>query len=217
MADPAYTFSETACSRKCSGATIGTCGVGVDDTQDTAEMVQVSVRVDHGGDLPVPAVLPVQGDRGGGALGGDQRVDHDDAGVALDQRHVRHVQVTDLVDPGGDLVQALLRGQLALPPQTGVHRGRGIAVQQIGELVDVPHHPAVRRLHDPRRQFADETPVGVVEVGAVVQISSHSPVLEEWVDESAVALPVVPVTRTGSGAHHRHKRGATLSQQQTVR
>ena len=53
--------------------------------EDTAEVVDVAVRVDHGDDRPVAAVRAIQRQCGGRGLGRDQRVDHDDAGVALDE------------------------------------------------------------------------------------------------------------------------------------
>ena len=45
-----------------------------------------------------------------------------------------------------------------------MHRRRGVAGQKCIRVV-VPHHPPVGGLDDARRQRADESPVGVVEVG----------------------------------------------------
>ena len=74
-------------------------GTGIDHAQHPAEVIQVGVRVDHGRNGTVAPVSAVQGDRRGRDLRRDQRVDHDDAMVAFDQRHVRHLEPADLVDP----------------------------------------------------------------------------------------------------------------------
>jgi hypothetical protein len=47
------------------------------DAEDTAEMVDVAMAVDHGNHRSVTAVLPVEIQRGCRCLGRDQRVDHD--------------------------------------------------------------------------------------------------------------------------------------------
>ena len=139
-----------------------------DDRFDAAEVVDMGMGVDHPGDRPLAAMVPVQPQRGGGGLGGDQRVDHDDPAVALHDRHVRQVEAADLVDAVGDLVESLPCGQLGLTPQTGVRRFGAVAVQE-RERVVVPHHPAVGGRDGPGAQRADESAVGVGEVGAVVE------------------------------------------------
>ena len=119
------------------------------DAADAAEVVDVGVRVDDRGDRPVAAVRPVERERGGGGLLRDQRVDHDHALVALDQRHVRQVEAAHLVDAVGHLVQALLGAQLALAPQARVGRVRAVPVEE-GVGVVVPDHLPVPGLHDAR-------------------------------------------------------------------
>ena len=79
--------------------------------EDAAEVVDVAVGVDDGDHRPVPAVGAIQRQRGGRGLGGDQRVDDDHAGVALDEGDVRQVQAANLVDALDDLVEALLGEQ----------------------------------------------------------------------------------------------------------
>ncbi len=138
------------------------------DAEHAAEMVDVAVGVDHRDHGPIAPVTPVQLQRRGRHLGGDQRIDHDQTGVPLDEADVRQVQSANLIDARHDFVEALFRRQHALPPQTRMHRRRCIARHE-GVLVVVPHHPAVGGLDDARRQRADESPVGVGEVGGVVE------------------------------------------------
>ena len=79
---PAKTFSLTAWWRKPAGARTGISPrldlLGRDDAPGAAEVVDVAVGVDQAGDRALAAVLAVEGQRRGGGLGGDQRVDHDD-------------------------------------------------------------------------------------------------------------------------------------------
>ena len=136
--------------------------------EHAAEVVDVAVGVDDRDDRPVATMRAVQRERGRRRLGGDQRVDDDDAGVALDEADVGQVEAADLVDALDHLVEALLGDELALPPQAGVHRRRRIAVEERVDVV-VPHHSSVGGLDDAGLQGADESPVGVLEVGGVVE------------------------------------------------
>jgi hypothetical protein len=136
--------------------------------EHTAEVVDVTVGVDDGDDGSVPAVLPVQRQGRGGGLGADEGVDDDDAGVGLDQRHVRQVQAADLVDALDHLVETLFGAQPALPPQAGVHRGGGVALEERVGVV-VPHHAPVGGRHHAGVQAPEETAVGVLEVAGVVE------------------------------------------------
>ena len=77
------------------------------DALDAAEVVDVAVRVDDAHDRPLAAVPPVQREGGRRGLRADERVDDQDAGLALDERDVREVQAPDLVDAGHDLEQAV--------------------------------------------------------------------------------------------------------------
>lgn len=112
------------------------------DALDPAEVVDVRVRVDDAGHRALAAVLPVQRERRRRGLGGDQRIDHEHAGAALDERDVRQVEPAHLVDALGHLEQTLLGDQLGLPPQARVHGVGGIALKE-GVRVVVPHDGAV--------------------------------------------------------------------------
>ena len=141
--------------------------VARDHPAHATEVVDVAVRVDHGGDRAVAAVLPVEADRGGRGLARDQRVDDDDAPVALHDGHVREVQSADLVDATGHLVETVFRHQLGLPPQArvdGVGSGGG---EGLAPGVGVPDHPPVRPVDRAGGEGTDETAIGVGEVGGV--------------------------------------------------
>jgi hypothetical protein len=137
------------------------------DAKHTTEMVDVAVRIDDRDNRPITPADAIQLQRRGGHLGGHQRIDHDEAGVPLDEADVREVQSAYLIDARHDFVQALFGGQLALPPQTGIHRCRCVTGEE-RILVVVPHHSPVGGLDDAWRQCPDESPVGVGEIGCVV-------------------------------------------------
>ncbi len=121
-----------------------------DDAARAAEVVDVAVRVEQAGHRPLAAMLAVERQRGGRRLGGDQRVDHEDARVALDDRHVREVEAAHLVDALGHLEQAVDRVQLPLAPEARVHRLRAVRVEEpVG--VRVPDDAPVGRRGSPRR------------------------------------------------------------------
>jgi len=82
-------------------------------------MVGMGVGEDNGGDRPLAAVLEVQLHRSPRALDRGQRIHHDDAAVALDQRHVGDVEPAHLVDAGHHLEQAVMHVEPRLPPQAG--------------------------------------------------------------------------------------------------
>jgi hypothetical protein len=96
-------------------------------------------------------------------------VDHDHAGVGLNQRHVRQVEAPHLVDPVGQLEQAVLGHQLPLPPQAGIGRVRGITGDEV-VLGAVPDHVPVGRGDDRIIQRPDEPPLHVAEIGLVGEI-----------------------------------------------
>ncbi len=131
-------------------------------------MVDVTVRIDDRDDGPVTAVGSVERQCGRGGFGADQRIDDDDAGVALDEADVGQVEAAHLVDALDHLVEALLGREGGLPPQAGVHRRRRVTGQERVDVV-VPHDAAVGGLDDARLLRGNESPVGVVEVRGVVE------------------------------------------------
>ncbi len=116
----------------------------VEHAAGAAPMVGVGVGEDHGGDRPLAAVLEVQLHRGARALDRGQGVDHDDALVALDQRHVGDVEAAHLVDTGHHFEQAVVHVEARLPPQARIDgRGRLLFGQEAVGL-QAPDHPALR-------------------------------------------------------------------------
>ena len=138
------------------------------DPEDAPEVVDVAVGVNDSAHGTITPVLPVQRQRRGGDLGGHQRVDHDDAGVALDDRHVRQVEAADLVDAGHHLVKSLLGHQGRLPPQARVHAGRRVAGQERVDVV-VPHHASIGGGDDTGFLLGDEPTVGIGEIPGVAE------------------------------------------------
>ena len=157
------------------GATIGDAGVGVDDAEHAAEVVDVGVGVDHRGDRPVAAVLAVQRQRGGGATlrrsagrSRSRRCRPRRASCSTGRGHGpgRCPSVTSN--------RPVVRRQLALPPQARVHRVRAVPASCA--------RTRRRRCHHARRPSArdhgglepgEEAAVRVVEVGSVVKICGH--------------------------------------------
>ena len=138
------------------------------DTEHATEMVDMAVGVDHRDDGALPAVCAIERQGGGRRLRGHQWVDDDDPGVALDEADVGQIQAAHLVDAFDDFVQTLLGAQLGLPPQARVHRGGWLAGEERVAVV-VPDDPTVGGLDHTRTQCAEEPPVGVVEIGGVVE------------------------------------------------
>ena len=87
--------------------------IGSATRRDAAEMVDVTVRVDHRDDGRVAEVLARQCDAAAAVSTRGQRVDDDPAGLAFDQRHVREIVAAHLVDAIRHLEQAVDAVQLA--------------------------------------------------------------------------------------------------------
>ncbi len=94
------------------------------DALHAAPVVGVRMGVDHRRHRPLAAMLEVKLEARLRGLRRHQRIDHDHAGVALDQCHVGNVEAADLINAGDDLEQAVPAIELRLPPQAGID-GRG--------------------------------------------------------------------------------------------
>ncbi len=142
--------------------------VVADDPLHPAEVVDVRVRVDHRHHGPRAAMLLVQREGGCSGLLADQRVDHDHAGLALDDAHHRQVEAAQLVDARHHLEQAVADQELSLAPQA---RMGGVGRRFAQELVrvHVPHDPPVGGGDLAGRRPGDEAALGVVEVLRVVE------------------------------------------------
>src|SRR5690606_15662418 len=138
------------------------------------------------------AVVAVELEGCGGALGGDERVDDDDAALAFHEGHVRQVEAAYLIDALGDLVQPLLGAEPRLPPQARVRGRRALAVEEVIGVV-VPADSAVSRLDQGGRQFRDEAAIGVVEVRPIVKGKvCHATVVPAVVFDKGKPIPKKP-------------------------
>ena len=138
-----------------------------DHALDAAEMVGVAVRIDHGADRLLRPVLVVQLQRGARRLGGEQRVDDDQRGVAFDDRHVGDVEAAHLVDAVGHLEQAVDRVELRLAPQARVDAVGGVVLLQEIVGLHVPDRARSGAGHQRIGHGADEAAHRVVEILAV--------------------------------------------------
>ena len=147
-----------------SGVDVGLRG----HPEHTAEVIHVAVGVDHGHHRALTAVAAVEAERGRGRLGAHQRIDDDDAGIALDEGDVGQVQSANLVDAFDDLVETLLGGEHGLTPQARVN---GVRCRTLEEPVGVvvPHHPPIGGGDHAGSQRTEESPVSVGEVDGVVK------------------------------------------------
>ena len=130
-----------------------------DHAANAAVVIDVAVRVHDGDHRLARAVLEVEVHRRARGLHRDQRVEHDQPAVALDDRQVRQVRRTHLVQPIDDLVQPALDDELGLTPQARVHRVRGLRrlVGEEREPRQVPHDlPGAVRDHAVIGQRRDE-------------------------------------------------------------
>jgi hypothetical protein len=74
----------------------------------TAIMVGVGMGIDHGGDRSPRSMLAVEVQSSSGGFDRKQPIDHDEPGVAFDQRHVRHIEPAGLIKTFDNLEQAVL-------------------------------------------------------------------------------------------------------------
>ena len=160
------------------GAMIGTLPLAerfvVEHAARAPPMVGVGMGEDHGRDRSLAAVLEVQLHRGARALDRGQRIDHDHAAVALDQRHVGDVEPAHLVDAGHDFEQAVMHVEPRLPPQAGIDGRRRFFGRKEAIRLQAPDHPALRRGDLRVLDRAEKAARGVVEIAASENGSAFS-------------------------------------------
>ncbi len=150
----------------------------VEHAARAAPMVGVGVGEDDGGDRTLSAVLEIELHRGARALDRGQRVHHDDAAIALDQRHVGDVEPAHLVDAGHHLEQAVLHVEARLPPQARIDGGGRLFLGQKAVGLEAPDHPpcAVGMIRAcsivPRKPRAASSKSRVSENGSAFSIAS---------------------------------------------
>ena len=150
---------------------IGTLPLGqrllVEHAARAAPMVGMGVGEDDSGHRPLAAMLEIQRHRRARAFDRGQRIDHDHAGVALDQRHVGDVEAAHLIDAGHDFEQSMIHVEARLPPQAGIDRRRRFRFGQKAVGLEAPDHPALRG-GDPRMvQRAEKAARGFVEIARI--------------------------------------------------
>src|SRR5260370_34625636 len=72
---------------------------------------------DARGEGTLSAMLEIELHGGARAFNRGQRIDHDHAALALDQRHVGDIEAPDLIDAGHDLEESMVHVETRLPPQ----------------------------------------------------------------------------------------------------
>src|SRR5579883_2897021 len=155
IAGPAMMFSETACSMNRFGPMIG-MGVGEDHRRNGTHATIPEIELHRG---------PRAFDRG-------QRIHHDDALVALDQRHVGDVEPAHLIDARHHLEQAMMHIEARLAPKAGVHRRRRLSLRQEAVRFEAPDHPALRRDYLRVVNGADKAARGIREIGGIAERQS---------------------------------------------
>ena len=156
-----------------------------------AVMVHMAVGIDDGHHRLVRPVGVIELEGRRGVFGGDERIDHDDAAVALDDGHVGKVGIADLVEAVHDLVEAVAQHQLALPPQGRIDR--------------------IRRLggHDDRRRKVAAHGRGQKIIGgqvpglAAVGVEDAAPVRQGSQKAALGILKILPVGKVHFFAHGR--------------
>ena len=136
-------------------------------TARAAPVIGVHVGVDHRRDRLAPAMLEVEFKSGACALGGCQRVDNDDAGIAFDQRHVGDVEAAHLIDAVADLEQAMVHVELRLPPQARIDGGRCIGRGEKAVRLQRPDHAVLSIGNGCVGQRVDEAAARVLVILAV--------------------------------------------------
>jgi hypothetical protein len=99
-----------------------------------------------------------------GDLRRHQRIDHDQPVIALDHRHVRDVEATDLIDPVGHLEESVVQVEPRQAPQARIDGGRCVLVAEEGVVAQRPHDAALLVLDFDLGQRRDEAVPRVVEV-----------------------------------------------------
>ncbi|MNL18955.1 hypothetical protein D3C87_1401280 [compost metagenome] len=130
----------------------------------------MAVGVNHRHDGLFRPMLIIKIECSLGGFGRNQRVEHGDAILALDDGHVRQVVVANLIDTVSHLEQAGDVDQLGLPPQTGVGSIRSLfAFFDKRVFGRVPDYIARGALNDCRWQGSNKSFVSQLKGRLVVE------------------------------------------------
>ena len=138
----------------------------VDDAAHAAVVIDVRMAVDHGDDRPLAEVLRDELVGRLGGLRGDQRIEHDPAGVALDEGDVGEVVAAHLVDAVVHLEQPVMHVELGVAPQARIDGvGRWLVGADVSlVLLQVPDDVALGVLDRQRVGLRDQAARRVLEV-----------------------------------------------------
>ncbi|WP_413914602.1 hypothetical protein [Candidatus Skiveiella danica] len=129
----------------------------------------MAVGEHDGGHRLVAQVLAGKGQRRGRAFAGGERVHHDPAGLAIDERDVPDVEAAQLVHAIRHLEQAELGIQHRVAPQAWVDGGRRLALDELVG-VEVDQHGGAVGGQDLAFGPRDEAAPGVLEVLRIVEL-----------------------------------------------
>jgi len=131
-------------------------------------VVDVAVGVDQRRDGAIAAVLAVERQSRRRGLGGDQRIDHDDALAPLDHVHVGEVEAAQLEEARGEFEEAGDAAELRLAPEARVRRRRRLAVEEVVGI-ELPDDATVLVLDPGRIEGGDQAAARFLEVVAFLR------------------------------------------------
>ena len=97
-------------------------------------------------------------------LGRHQRIDDDEAALALDQGHVRDVEAADLIDAVRHLEKPMVQVEPRQAPEARIDRGRRVLVGEEGVVAKRPHDTPLIVLDLDLGKRGEKAATGVVEV-----------------------------------------------------
>ncbi|MCY1506248.1 hypothetical protein D9M68_404910 [compost metagenome] len=103
-----------------------------DNAADAAVVISVRVADHDRHDGTLAEVLCHKLIGGAGRFGRRHGVEHNPAGVALDERHVGHAEASHLVDAVGDLEQPIVAQELGIAPEARIDGVRGRLAVHLG-------------------------------------------------------------------------------------
>jgi len=141
-----------------------------------AEMINVRVCVNHRGNRFARAILEVQLKARSGGFNRQQRVEHDQPVVALNNGHVGQIQATNLINAFSDLEQTSNGIELAYTPQARVDGTRCAGLVEECVLAWIPDGLAIC-IADDTFIALDQTTLCHVEIATVGKGQSLQPLL----------------------------------------
>ena len=139
----------------------------VHDAAHAAPVIRVGVGVDHRHDGSLAQVFVDQLLRGGRGFRRSQRVEHDPAGLALDERDIGQIEAAHLIKARYDFVQAVTHVQLGHTLQGGMDTRKVLTLEEEFVPLEIPDHIAFRAQDLPRLRLGDKTLFRLIEIPLV--------------------------------------------------